>query len=76
MVLADVLDRCAADHWNGALTIPAVGTQLAAITANLQIAIAGADATAIAILLRTGHGRRDGTDGGRTASGGTAATAR
>jgi len=31
--------------------IPAIGTQLAAITGNLQIAIAGAFASAIAILL-------------------------
>ena len=44
-------------------TIPTVGAQLAAICGNLQMAIAGALATTIAIrLYRLDHGRRDGPD--------------
>ena len=48
-------------------TIPAIGAQLAAVCGNLQLAIAGGLATALAIrLYRLDHGRRDGRRGRRS----------
>ena len=58
-------------------TIPAVGTQLGAITGNLQIAIAGAAASAMAIMLyELVMDGVMGLTGSGSASGATAATAR
>ena len=45
--------------------IPTIGAQLSAVMANLQLGVAGALASAMAIALRTGDGRRDGHDGCR-----------
>ena len=57
--------------------IPAIGTQLTAIAGNLQIALAGAMATAIAMLLyELVMEGITGMTGSAAASSGTAATAR
>ena len=58
-------------------TLPAIGAQLAAIMVNLQMALAGAMATAIAMLcLRAGRWKAcTGLTAGEASSRGTAATA-
>ena len=51
MVLAGVLVVALPIIGTALATIPAIGGQLAAVTANLQLAVAGALATAVAILM-------------------------
>ena len=51
MVLAGVLVVALPIIGTALGTIPAIGGQLAAVTANLQLAVAGALATAVAILM-------------------------